>query len=143
MKKNNSQRIKEILKKANSKFAGKWMSAEDNSYIFPVDSIVFTGDTGMELHGDLESLPLAIRVTRFVNDIDVPLSLGGIVETGQDTVFEDNPYVIEADGNQRRREGKHCRYGITFITKKQASRFISKIRKRLMHEVTALDKINA
>jgi len=137
MKKNNSQRIKEILKKANRKFAGKWMSSEDNSYIFPVDSIVFTGDTGMELPGDLESLPLAIRVTRFVNDIDVPLSFGSIVETGQGTVFEDNPYAIEADGN------KSCRYGIKFITKTQASRFISRIRKRLMQEVTALDKLNA
>lgn len=134
---NNSQGIKEILKKANRKFAGKWMSAEDNSYIFPVDSIVFTGDAGMELHGDLESLPLAIRVTRFVNDIDVPLSFGNIVETKQATVFEDNPYAIEADGNES------CRYGIKFITKTQADRFISRIRKRLMQEVTALDKINA
>jgi hypothetical protein len=126
-------RIKEILEKANRKFAGRWVTADDVSYIFPVAEVVYTGKPGDEIPDDPERLPLAIRTTTFINELDIPLGMQSVVETRENTVIHDNPYAIEAGCNTRCIE--------KFLTKAEARKFVGKIRKRLAEEIRKLDRL--
>lgn len=132
-KPSNKSRIKEIVEKANRKFAGLWMAADDMTYIFRVDEIVYTGKSGDEIPDDPERLPLAIRTTTFINELDIPLDMQSVVETRENTVIHDNPYAIEAGCNTRCIE--------KFLTKAEARKFIGKIRKRLAEEIRKLDRL--
>lgn len=126
-------RIKEILEKANRKFAGRWVAADDMSYIFPVDEVVYTGKPGDEIPDEPERLPLAIRTTTFINELDIPLDMQSVVETRENTLLHDNPYAIAAGGDVQGVE--------KFLTKAETRKFVGKIRKRLAEEIRKLDRI--
>ena len=132
-KPSNKSRIEEIVEKANRKFAGRWVAADDMSYIFPVAEIVYTGKPGDDIPDEPERLPLAIRTTTFINELDIPLDMQSVVETRENTLLYDNPYAIAAGGDGRGVE--------KFLTKAEARKFVGKIRKRLVEEIRKLDRI--
>jgi hypothetical protein len=133
-KSSNKEKIQKIVEKANCKFAGRWMAADDMTYIFRVDEIVYTGKSGDEIPDDPERLPLAIRATTFVNELDIPLEMQSVVETGENAVIHDNPYAIATGGDVRCVE--------KFLTKAETRKFIGKIRKRLAEEIRKLDRLH-
>lgn len=132
-KPSNKEKIQKIVETANRKFAGRWVAADDMSYIFPVDEIVYTGKPGDEIPDEPGRLPLAIRTTIFVNELDIPLDMQSVVETRENTLIYDNPYAIAAGGDGRGVE--------KFLTKAEARKFIGKIRKRLAEEIRKLDRL--
>ena len=133
-KPSNRARIKEIVEKANRTFAGRWVAADDMSYIYPVDEVVYTGKPGDDIPDEPERLPLAIRTTTFINELDIPLDMQSVVETRENTLLYDNPYVIAAGGDVRGVE--------KFLTKAEARKFVGKIRKRLAEEIRKLDRLH-
>lgn len=132
-KPSNKEKIQKIVETANRKFAGRWVAADDMSYIFPVDEIVYTGKPRDEIPDEPGRLPLAIRTTIFVNELDIPLDMQSVVETRENTLIYDNPYAIAAGGDGRGVE--------KFLTKAEARKFIGKIRKRLAEEIRKLDRL--
>jgi hypothetical protein len=110
------------------------VAADDMSYIFPVAEVVYTGKPGDEIPDEPERLPLEIRTTTFINELDIPLDMQSVVETGENTVIHDNPYAIAAGCNTCCAE--------KFLTKAEARKFIGKIRKRLAEEIRKLDRIH-
>lgn len=132
-KPSNKQKIKEILDKANRKFAGRWMASEDMSYIFPVAEVVYTGKPGDAIPSDPEELPLAIQIRTFINDVDnVAWDTETPVEVGQNTRFYENPYAVESGLSGS------C---IKFITRAEARTFAGKLRKRLAGTLDKLDRV--
>ena len=132
-KQSNKQKIKQIVEKANRKFAGRWMASEDMSYIFPVAEVVYTGKPGDAIPENPEELPLALQIRTFINDVDnVAWDTETPVEVGRNTRFYENPYAVESG-----------RYGscIKFISRAEARKFTGKLRKRLVDTLAKLDKV--
>ena len=132
-KQSNKEKIKQIVDRANRKFAGRWMAADDMTYIFRVEEIVYTGKPGDEIPDDPARMPLAIRANTFINELDIPLDMRSVVETGDNMLCYDNPYVIAAGGDVNGVE--------KFLTKAEVRKFIGKLRKRLVAEIRKLDRI--
>ena len=122
---------KQLLHKANLRFQGRWMAAEDMSYIFPVTEILFPGKLPDD-PSDQEHLPLAIRTNTFIDSLDDFVKVDNIVETSQNTTFHFNPYFVESH------PGDH---GIMFISQKQARDFIRKTREKLATQIDLIDPI--
>lgn len=133
-KPSNKEKIQKIVEQANRKFAGRWMAVDDMTYIFRVDEIVYTGKPGDDIPDEPERLPLAIRTTTFINELDIPLDMQSVVETRENTLLYDNPYVIAAGGDVRGVE--------KFLAKAEARKFVGKIRKRLAEEIRKLDRLH-
>lgn len=123
---------KQILHEANRRFQGKWMAAEDLSYIFPVNEILFTGNLPDD-PSDTEHLPLAIRTDTFIDSIDDFVKVDEIVENWHNTTFHFNPYFIESHPDSN---------GIMFISRKQARDFIRNTRKKLLRQAKLLVKVS-
>lgn len=123
---------KQILIKANRRFQGKWMAAEDLSYIFPVNEILFTGNLPDD-PSDQERLPLAIHTDTFIDAIDDFVKVDRIIETSQNTTFHNNPYYVESHPDAS---------GIMFISKAKARKFIRNIREKLLEQAKLLAKVS-
>lgn len=125
-KQSNRMKIEKLVARANRRFKGKWMAAEDMSYIFPVDSIVFRGKYTDDVPDDPEEVPLGIRVRKFINSVGEPIKLDDIVETTVCMCFDDNPYRIASSGAAYGRTG-----AIRFIPKAKARKFAANIVRQL------------
>lgn len=125
-KQSNRIKIEKLVARANRRFKGKWMAAEDMSYIFPVDAIVFRGKYTDEVPDDPEEVPLGIRVRKFINSVGEPIKLDDIVETSARTCFDDNPYRIASYGAACGRRG-----AVMFIPKAKARQFAANIVRQL------------
>ena len=123
---------KQILLKANRRFQGKWMAAEDLSYIFPVTEISFHGNLPDD-PSDQECLPLAIRTDTFIDSIDDFVKVDRIIDTSQNITFHDNPYYVESHPDAR---------GIMFISTKNARKFIRNIQEKLLKQAKLLANIS-
>lgn len=123
---------KQILINANRKFQGKWMAAEDLSYIFPVTEITFTGNLP-EDPSDTERLPLAIRTDTFIDSADDFVKVDRIIDTLQNATFHDNPYYVESHPDSR---------GVMFISNAKARKFIRDIREKLLKQAKLLTKFS-
>ena len=122
---------KQLLLDANKRFQGRWMAAEDLSYIFPVSKVSFPGNLPDD-PSDLQRLPLAIHAGLFIDSADDFVKVDEIVETWHHTIFYDNPYYVESHPDAR---------GIMFISRKQARDFIRKVRKKLADQIDLLDTL--
>ena len=122
---------KQLLHKANLRFQGRWMAAEDMSYIFPVTEITFPGNLPDD-PSDLQNLPLAIRTNTFIDSLDDFVKVDEIVENWHHTIFYDNPYYVESHPDAK---------GIMFISTKQARDFIRNVRKKLASQIDLLNPI--
>ena len=123
---------KQILNDANRRFQGKWMAAEDLSYIFPVTEITFPGNLPDD-PSDTEHLPLAIRTDTFIDSADDFVKVDEIIDTSPNTTFHDNPYYVQSHPDAR---------GIMFISKAMARKFIRNIREKLLKQAKLLAKVS-